>query len=119
MSESPKGFSRRQILATGGLGGLGALSAAALTSSDQPAVAQQPTQPATPRGGSLPPQIQLPPISAQTEVETGGPSTALPTERRLGFAIDRSRALDPGRNHACVCRLQTGKADCPSQRRQR
>lgn len=87
MSESSKGFSRRQILATGGLGGLGALSAAALTNSDQPAMAQQPTQPATPRGGSLPPQIQLPPISAQTEVETGGPPTALPPERRLGFAI--------------------------------
>lgn len=84
MSESFKGFSRRQILTTAGLG---AISVAAIGSIDEPAVAQQPTQPATPRGGPLPPQIQFAPISAQTEVDAGGPPTALPPERRLGFAI--------------------------------
>ena len=39
------------------------------------------------RGGELPPQIQFPPIQAPTEQETAGPPTALPRERRLGFAI--------------------------------
>lgn len=84
MPESFKGFSRRQILTTAGLG---AISAVAIGSIDEPVVAQQPTQPATPRGEPLPPQIQFAPISAQTEVDAGGPPTALPPERRLGFAI--------------------------------
>lgn len=84
MSKLFKGeFSRRQILTTAGLG---AISAAALGSMGEE-VAAQPTQQAIPRGGSLPPQIKFPPISEQTEVETGGPPTALPPERRLGFAI--------------------------------
>ncbi|WP_138501819.1 Gfo/Idh/MocA family protein [Nostoc sp. PA-18-2419] len=85
MSELFKGeFSRRQILTTAGLG---AISAAALGSMGEQVAAQQPTGQATPHGGTLPPQIQFPPISEKTEVETGGPPTALPPERRLGFAI--------------------------------
>ncbi len=85
MSELFKGeFSRRQILTTAGLG---AISAAALGSMGEDVAAQQPTGQATPRGGSLPPQIQFVPISEKTEVDTGGPPTALPPERRLGFAI--------------------------------
>ncbi|MEH2412794.1 Gfo/Idh/MocA family protein [Nostoc sp.] len=85
MSELFKGkFSRRQILTTAGLG---AISATALGSIGEEVAAQVPTGQPTPRGGPLPPQIQFPPISAQTEVDTGGPPTALPPERRLGFAI--------------------------------
>ncbi|MEH2370052.1 Gfo/Idh/MocA family protein [Nostoc sp.] len=79
-----KKFSRRQILATAGLG---AVSAAAIGSMGEEVAAQQPTGQATSRGGELPPQIQFPPISEKTEVDTGGPPTALPPERRLGFAI--------------------------------
>ncbi len=77
-------ISRRQILTTAGLG---AISAAAIGNMGEEVAAQQPTGQATPRGGSLPPQIQFPPISEKTEVDTGGPPTALPPERRLGFAI--------------------------------
>ncbi|MEH2083112.1 MAG: Gfo/Idh/MocA family oxidoreductase [Nostoc sp.] len=85
MAEVFKGkFSRRQILTTAGLG---AISATAIGSMGEEVVAQQPTGQATPRGGSLPPQIEFPPISEKTEVDTGGPPTALPPERRLGFAI--------------------------------
>ncbi|MBN3882084.1 MAG: Gfo/Idh/MocA family oxidoreductase [Nostoc sp.] len=85
MPEVFKGkFSRRQILTTAGLG---AVSVTAIGSMGEEVVAQQPTGQATPRGGSLPPQIQFPPISEKTEVDTGGPPTALPPERRLGFAI--------------------------------
>ncbi|MEH2421756.1 MAG: Gfo/Idh/MocA family oxidoreductase [Nostoc sp.] len=85
MSELFKGkFSRRQIITTAGLG---AISATAIGSVGEEVAAQQPTQQATPHGGPLPPQIQFPSISASTEVETGGPPTALPPERRLGFAI--------------------------------
>ncbi|MDZ8221813.1 Gfo/Idh/MocA family oxidoreductase [Nostoc sp. ChiVER01] len=85
MPEFFKGkFFRRQILTTAGLG---AISAAALGSMDEEVAAQEPTVQATPRGGELPPQIQFPPISEKTEVDTGGPPTALPPERRLGFAI--------------------------------
>ncbi|MEJ6487376.1 Gfo/Idh/MocA family oxidoreductase [Nostoc punctiforme UO1] len=85
MSELFKGeFSRRQILTTAGLG---AISAAALGSMNEEVAAQQPTGQATPRGGSLPPQIKFAPISEKTEIDTGGPPTALPPERRLGFAI--------------------------------
>jgi predicted dehydrogenase len=87
MSELFKGeFSRRQILTTAGLG---AISAAAIAKmGEEPAAAQQPpTAQPTPRGGSLPPQIKFAPISEQTEVDAGGPPTALPPERRLGFAI--------------------------------
>jgi predicted dehydrogenase len=78
--------SRRQLL-TGA--GLGIVSATAIASLPESATAQQPAQPAqpTPRGGELPPQIQFPPIQAATEQETEGPPTALPRERRLGFAI--------------------------------
>ncbi len=74
--------SRRQLLTTAGLG---VVSATVLGSLGEPASAQQPS--ATPRGGELPPQIKFLPISAPTEQETGGPPTALPPERRLGFAI--------------------------------
>ncbi|MDZ8137330.1 MAG: Gfo/Idh/MocA family oxidoreductase [Nostoc sp. DedQUE04] len=85
MSKLFKGkISRRQILTTAGLG---AVSAAAIGSMGEEVTAQQPTGQATPRGGSLPPQIEFPPISEKTEVDTGGPPTALPPERRLGFAI--------------------------------
>ncbi|OYD93083.1 dehydrogenase [Nostoc sp. 'Peltigera membranacea cyanobiont' 210A] len=77
-------ISRRQVLTTAGLG---AVSAAAIGSVGEEVTAQQPTAQATPRGGSLPPQIEFPPISEKTEVDTGGPPTALPPERRLGFAI--------------------------------
>ncbi|MGF2034168.1 MAG: Gfo/Idh/MocA family protein [Nostoc sp. CmiVER01] len=85
MPEFFKGkFFRRQILTTAGLG---AISSAALGSMDEEVAAQEPTVQATPRGGELPPQIQFPPISEKTEVDTGGPPTALPPERRLGFAI--------------------------------
>ena len=77
-------FSRRQIITTAGLG---AISATAIGSMGEEVVAQQPTEQATPRGGPLPPQIEFPPISEKTEVDTGGPPTALPPERRLGFAI--------------------------------
>ncbi|MEH1770686.1 Gfo/Idh/MocA family protein [Nostoc sp.] len=85
MSKLFKGeFSRRKILTTAGLG---AISAAAIGSMGEEVAAQQPTVQATPRGGELPPQIQFPPISEKTEVDTGGPPTALPPERRLGFAI--------------------------------
>ncbi|MEH2435352.1 MAG: Gfo/Idh/MocA family oxidoreductase [Nostoc sp.] len=77
-------FSRRQILTTAGLG---AISAAAIGNMGEEVAAQEPTVQATPRGGELPPQIQFPPISEKTEVDTGGPPTALPPERRLGFAI--------------------------------
>ncbi|MEH2254057.1 Gfo/Idh/MocA family protein [Nostoc sp.] len=85
MSELFKGkFSRRQIITTAGLG---AISATAIGSMGEEVAAQQPSQQATPHGGPLPPQIQFPSISASTEVETGGPPTALPPERRLGFAI--------------------------------
>lgn len=78
--------SRRQLLTNAGLG---IISATAIGSSGESVTAQQPepsSQPA-PRGGELPPQIQFPPIMAKTEQETGGPPTALPRERRLGFAI--------------------------------
>ncbi|MEH2355637.1 Gfo/Idh/MocA family protein [Nostoc sp.] len=85
MSKLFKGkISRRQILTTAGLG---AVSAAAIGSVGEEVTAQQPTGQATPRGGELPPQIEFPPISEKTEVDTGGPPTALPPERRLGFAI--------------------------------
>ncbi|MEH2151064.1 Gfo/Idh/MocA family protein [Nostoc sp.] len=85
MPEVFKGkFSRRQILTTAGLG---AISATAIGSMGEEVVAQQPIGQATPRGGPLPSQIQFPPISEKTEVDTGGPPTALPPERRLGFAI--------------------------------
>ena len=85
MSELFKGeFSRRQILTAAGLG---AISAVALGSMGEEVTAQQPTGQATPHGGTLPPQIEFPPISEKTEVDTGGPPTALPPERRLGFAI--------------------------------
>ncbi|MEH2213416.1 Gfo/Idh/MocA family protein [Nostoc sp.] len=85
MSKLFKGkISRRHILTTAGLG---AVSAAAIGSMGEEVTAQQPTGQATPRGGELPPQIQFPPISEKTEVDTGGPPTALPPERRLGFAI--------------------------------
>ncbi|MFN6559455.1 MAG: Gfo/Idh/MocA family protein [Nostoc sp. ChiSLP01] len=85
MSKLFKGeFSRRQILTTASLG---AISAAAIGSVSEEVTAQQPGEQPTPRGGTLPPQIKFEPISAQTEVETGGPPTALPPERRLGFAI--------------------------------
>lgn len=85
MSELFKGeFSRRQILTTAGLG---AISAVALGSMGEEVTAQQPTGQATPHGGTLPPQIEFAPISEKTEVDTGGPPTALPPERRLGFAI--------------------------------
>ncbi|MDZ8031223.1 Gfo/Idh/MocA family oxidoreductase [Nostoc sp. DedSLP04] len=85
MSKLFKGkISRRQILTTAGLG---AVSAAAIGSMGEEVTAQQPTGQATPRGGSLPPQIEFAPISEKTEVDTGGPPTALPPERRLGFAI--------------------------------
>ncbi|MDZ8064609.1 MAG: Gfo/Idh/MocA family oxidoreductase [Nostoc sp. DedQUE08] len=85
MSKLFKGkISRRQILTTAGLG---AVSAAAIGSMGEEVTAQQPTGQATPRGGPLPPQIEFAPISEKTEVETGGPPTALPPERRLGFAI--------------------------------
>ncbi|MEH2296612.1 hypothetical protein [Nostoc sp.] len=85
MSELFKGkFSRRLILTTAGLG---AISTTAIGSISEEVAAQVPTQQPTPRKGPLPPQIQFPPIFASTEVETGGPPTALPPERRLGFAI--------------------------------
>ncbi|MGV0106728.1 Oxidoreductase domain protein [Nostoc sp. DSM 114160] len=85
MSKLFKGkISRRQILTTTGLG---AVSAAAIGSMGEEVTAQQPTAQATPRGGELPPQIKFAPISEKTEVDTGGPPTALPPERRLGFAI--------------------------------
>ncbi|WP_298911589.1 Gfo/Idh/MocA family oxidoreductase [uncultured Nostoc sp.] len=85
MSELFKGeFSRRQILTAAGLG---AISAVALDSTGEEVTAQQPTGQATPHGGTLPPQIEFAPISEKTEVDTGGPPTALPPERRLGFAI--------------------------------
>ncbi|MEH2286450.1 Gfo/Idh/MocA family protein [Nostoc sp.] len=85
MAEVFKGkFSRRQILTTAGLG---AISATAIGSIGEEVVAQQPTGQATPRGGNLPPQIEFPAISEKTEIDTGGPPTALPPERRLGFAI--------------------------------
>ncbi|MDZ8092616.1 MAG: Gfo/Idh/MocA family oxidoreductase [Nostoc sp. DedQUE05] len=85
MSKLFKGkISRRQILTTAGLG---AVSAAAIGSMGEEVTAQQPTGQATPRGGPLPPQIEFAPISEKTEVDTGGPPTALPPERRLGFAI--------------------------------
>ncbi|MFN6528679.1 Gfo/Idh/MocA family oxidoreductase [Nostoc sp. ChiSLP03a] len=85
MSKLFKGkISRRQILTTTGLG---AVSAAAIGSMGEEVTAQQPTGQTTPRGGELPPQIEFPPISEKTEVDTGGPPTALPPERRLGFAI--------------------------------
>ncbi|WP_448265883.1 Gfo/Idh/MocA family protein [Nostoc sp. DSM 114159] len=85
MSKLFKGkISRRQILTTAGLG---AVSAAAIGSMGEEVTAQQPTAQATPRGGELPPQIKFAPISEKTEVDTGGPPTALPPERRLGFAI--------------------------------
>ncbi|MFN6481504.1 MULTISPECIES: Gfo/Idh/MocA family oxidoreductase [unclassified Nostoc] len=85
MAELFKGnFSRRQILASAGLG---AVSAAAIGSMGEEVAAQQPTGQTTPRGGELPPQIEFAPISEKTEVDTGGPPTALPPERRLGFAI--------------------------------
>lgn len=84
MSELFKGeFSRRQILTTAGLG---AISAVALGSMGEEVTAQQPTEQATPHVG-MPPQIEFAPISEKTEVDTGGPPTALPPERRLGFAI--------------------------------
>ena len=78
--------SRRQLLTNAGLG---IVSATAIGGLADAATAQQQPQPSqpTPRGGELPPQIQLPPIQAPTEQETGGPPTALPRERRLGFAI--------------------------------
>ena len=78
--------SRRQLLTNAGLG---IVSATAIGGLSDVAIAQQPQQssPPTPRGGEPPPQIQLPPIQAPTEQETGGPPTALPRERRLGFAI--------------------------------
>jgi hypothetical protein len=56
-----------------------------MSSLSDAASARQPSsspQPA-PRGGELPPQIQFPPIQAETEV----PPTALPHERRSGFAL--------------------------------
>lgn len=74
-------FSRRQFITAAGLG----IAATEISSLSETAVAtpNQPTQ----KGGELPPQIKLPPDKAPTETETGGVPTALPPERRLGFAI--------------------------------
>lgn len=85
---SPKDFSRRQLLTTAGLG-LMSTTAIGITQnmgSADPAIAAQPPQSQS-KGGELPPQIQLPKDQAPTERDSGGPPTALPPERRLGFAI--------------------------------
>ncbi len=68
--------------------GIGIVSVTAIGSLAKSAAAQtsQPGQP-TPHGGELPPPIQFPSIQAQTEQDTGGHPTALPPERRIGFAI--------------------------------
>jgi hypothetical protein len=83
--------SRRQFLKGAGLG---VASTAVAGSLSESATAQQPIQSpqVTPSGGisrngELPPRIQFPPIEATTEQETEGSPTALPRERRLGFAI--------------------------------
>ena len=85
---SPKDFSRRQVLTTAGLG-LISTTAIGITQnmgSADPAIAAQPPQPQS-KGGELPPQLQLPEVQASTERDSGGPPTALPPERRLGFAV--------------------------------
>lgn len=78
--------SRRQLFMGAGLG---IVSATAIANRSASAAAQPPESPSQPpaRGGELPPSIQFPPIQAETERQTGGPPTALPRERRLGFAI--------------------------------
>jgi predicted dehydrogenase len=82
--------SRRQLLTSAGLGIVSATAignlgeaAAAQPSESSPASASQ----AAPRGGELPQPIQFPSIMAPTEQDEGGPPTALPPARRLGFAI--------------------------------
>lgn len=82
MSDSEHGLSRRRILSAAGLG---LVSATAIGTLSDAASAQQ-SSPA--RGGELPPQLKVPQDqSPQTERDTGGAPTALPPERRLGFAI--------------------------------
>ncbi|BAY09371.1 Gfo/Idh/MocA family protein [Calothrix sp. NIES-2098] len=78
--------SRRQLLASAGFGIVAATASTNLSDTASAQESEALAQP-IPRGGELPPQIQLPPIQAPTEQETGGPPTALPRERRLGFAI--------------------------------
>ena len=75
-----KKFSRRKLLTTTGLGLVTASGIALETDS----VSAQ--QSAT-KGGELPPQIKIPPDQAPTETDSGGPPTALPPSKRLGFAI--------------------------------
>jgi len=75
-----KKFSRRKLLTTTGLG-LATVSGIALETDS--VSAQQPI-----KGGELPPQIKFSPDESPiTEEGSGGPPTALPPERRLGFAI--------------------------------
>ncbi|MEH2132009.1 MAG: Gfo/Idh/MocA family oxidoreductase [Nostoc sp.] len=113
MPELFKGeFSRRQILTTAGLG---AISAAAIGSMGEEVAAQQPTVQATPRGGELPPQIQFPPISEKTEVDTGGLPTALPPERRLGFAIVGLGRLALEIDHIADCVIQNKQPHTPGE----
>jgi len=76
-----KKFSRRKLLTTTGLGLVTASGIALETDSVS---AQQPTT----KGEDLPPQIKFSPDqSPTTETDSGGPPTALPPSKRLGFAI--------------------------------
>ncbi len=73
---SSKELTRRKFLTTAGLG---LIAASAMGDMTQPASAQQST--------SLPPKIKLPPWLAPTEKTSAGPQTALPSDKRLGFAL--------------------------------
>ncbi|MDF5727517.1 MAG: Gfo/Idh/MocA family oxidoreductase [Rhizonema sp. PD38] len=76
-----KRFSRRKLLTTTGLG---VVAASAIGLDPELVVAQAQTS----KGGELPPQIKFSPDeSPTTEVSSGGPPTALPPAKRLGFAI--------------------------------
>ncbi|MBR8837010.1 MAG: Gfo/Idh/MocA family oxidoreductase [Stigonema ocellatum SAG 48.90 = DSM 106950] len=82
-----KKFSRRKLLTTTGLG---LVTASAISKGDplggvfetDSVSAQEPM-----KGGELPPQIKFSPDEASTETNSGGSPTALPPEKRLGFAI--------------------------------
>jgi predicted dehydrogenase len=83
-----KKLSRRKLLTTTGLGIVTAGTmlnheSESVLAVDANSVANQ--QPI--KGGELPPQIKFPSIMAPTEVEETGPPSALPPEKRLGFAI--------------------------------
>lgn len=80
-NEPKKELTRRKFLIATSLG---VVSVSAIANTSQPAIAQQP-QPST--TSSPLPQIKLQPLFSPTERESETAPTAMPPEKRLGFAI--------------------------------